>query len=54
MGISSTGYVGLKSIETIQSEKEKAEAALKIETEKKAQAALKTEETKEEKGKDGA
>jgi hypothetical protein len=54
MGISSTGYVGLKSIETIQSEKEKAEAALKIETEKKAQTASKTEETKEDKGKGGA
>jgi hypothetical protein len=54
MGISSTGYVGLKSIETIQSEKEKAKAALKIKKEKKTQTALKTEEKKEEKGKDGA
>jgi len=36
MGISSTGYVGLKSIETIQSDKEKAKAALQTNTENKA------------------
>ncbi len=35
MGISSTGYVGLKSIETFRSEKDKAEAIIKKEDESK-------------------